>query len=65
MAEEVQLEQERVEDEKSPEENKKNESRPLNVSRERIERLKRAFRPTWLHDMINGPDKSSNSKKDK
>jgi hypothetical protein len=65
VAEDVQIVQKQVEDAKSQEEGKKSESRPHTVSRERIERLKKAFRPTWLHEMINGPDKSSNSKKDK
>lgn len=65
MAEEVQLERQEAEDKKSPERDKKEESRSHAVSRERIERLKRAFRPTWLHEMISGPDKGSNSKKDK
>lgn len=65
VAEDVQIEQRQVGDAESPEEGKKSESRPHTVSRERIERLKRAFRPTWLHEMINGPDKTTNSKKDK
>jgi hypothetical protein len=29
------------------------EERSADVSPERIERMKRAFRPTWLHDQIN------------
>lgn len=65
MAEDVQVEQKQVEGAMRPEEDKKSESRPHTVSRERIERLKRAFKPTWLHEMINGSDKGSNSKKDK
>jgi hypothetical protein len=36
------------------------------ISHERIERMKRAFKPTWLHDQINSVGKSpgSNGKKD-
>ena len=56
MAEDVQVEQKQVEGAMRPEEDKKSESRPHTVSRERIERL---------HEMINGSDKGSNSKKDK
>lgn len=42
------------------------EKRDINpaVTRERIERLKKAFRPNWLLDAINEPDKK-HSKKDK
>jgi hypothetical protein len=29
------------------------EERISEVSHERIERMKKAFRPTWLHDQIN------------
>ena len=31
--------------------------------RERIERLKKAFRPTWLFEQINGPEKNSTKKR--
>jgi hypothetical protein len=65
VTQQVQLEKKEAEDTKNPEQNGKDQSRSHSVSRERIERLKRAFRPTWLHEMINGPDKTSNSKKDK
>lgn len=65
MSEEVQLEQHKAEDRKIVERDRKNESRPKAVSRERIERLKRAFRSAWLLEMASGPDKGSNSKKDK
>jgi len=42
----------------------KRKSNPA-VTRERIERLKKAFRPNWLLDSINAPDKGPSSKKDK
>ena len=32
------------------------------VIKERIEKLKRAFKPTWLLDQLNGPDNISTKK---
>ena len=32
------------------------------VTKERIERLKKAFRPSWLLDQINMPDRNSSKK---
>jgi hypothetical protein len=40
-------------------ENDKADFKPNEVSRERIERMKRAFRPTWLHEQINSLGKAS------
>jgi hypothetical protein len=31
----------------------RSEEKSPEVSHERIERMKKAFRPTWLHDQIN------------
>jgi hypothetical protein len=44
----------------------KHEDKSPEISPERIERMKRAFRPTWLQDQINsiGNGKSSNGKKE-
>ena len=39
------------------------EPKAIEISPERIERMKKAFRPTWLHDQINSTGKNS-SKKD-
>lgn len=33
------------------------------VTKERIERLKKAFKPSWLIDMINSPDKNLSKNK--
>jgi len=33
------------------------------VNKERIEKLKKAFRPTWLLDQLNGPEKTASRKK--
>lgn len=43
----------------------KPEPKTPEVSPERIERMKRAFKPTWLHEQINSESKSpgSNGKK--
>ena len=38
------------------------ETKAIEISPERIERMKRAFRPTWLHDQINSTGKTSNKK---
>jgi hypothetical protein len=35
------------------------------VTKERIERLKRDFRPSWMIETINSPGKNSSDKKDK
>jgi hypothetical protein len=42
------------------------EIRTPEVSSARIERMKRAFKPTWLYDQINavGKNPGSNGKKD-
>jgi hypothetical protein len=43
-------------------ENDKPEERGREVSPERIQRMKRAFRPTWLYEQINSPAKNSGKK---
>jgi hypothetical protein len=54
--------------EKEPKElaTQKEEDRPevrgTDISPERIERMKRAFRPTWLHEQINSNGKSTGKK---
>jgi hypothetical protein len=40
----------------------KPEEKPREVSPERIQRMKRAFRPTWLYEQINSAPKNSGKK---
>jgi hypothetical protein len=47
----------------SQKEDDKPEAKTPDVSPERIERMKRAFRPTWLYEQINSNGKN-HSKKD-
>lgn len=42
----------------------KTEDKAAEISPERIERMKKAFRPTWLQEQINSVSKGSNGKKD-
>ena len=66
MAEKIQIEKERIEEKEvmiPPKTEEKPEERPNDVPQERIERMKRAFRPTWLQDQINSNGKSSDGKK--
>ena len=67
LAEKVQIEKESIIEEKEemipPKTDEKPEEKPIEVPQERIERMKRAFRPTWIQDQINSNGKSSNGKK--
>jgi hypothetical protein len=38
------------------------DERSADISPERIERMKKAFRPTWLHDQINSNGKGPGKK---
>lgn len=62
MTEEVQLKQKEIDDKTVSERDDKSPSRSPTVNKERIERLKKAFRPSWLHEMINAPDNGSSGK---
>lgn len=59
----IQVEQERKHERANTEE--KQEVKTPEVSTERIQRMKRAFKPTWLHEQINSDSKGhgSNGKK--
>ena len=63
MDDKVQIEKDPKEMVSAKEETKTEEKTP-EISPERIERMKRAFRPTWLQDQINGVNKGSNGKKE-
>ena len=42
-----------------PKPDEKSEVKTPEISPERIERMKRAFKPTWLHEQINAGEKTS------
>jgi hypothetical protein len=68
LAEKVQIEKETIiieekEEMIPPKTEEKPEEKSNEVPQERIERMKRAFRPTWIQDQINSNGKSSNGKK--
>jgi hypothetical protein len=46
----------------SQKEDDKPEVRTPDISPERIERMKKAFRPTWLYEQINSNGKAPNKK---
>ena len=48
----------------SPKTDVRPEVKPNEVPPERIERMKKAFRPTWLQEQINSAGKSSDGKKE-
>jgi hypothetical protein len=63
LDEKVQIEKEPKELTFTKAEDKPQERTP-DISPERIERMKRAFRPTWLQDQINSNGKTPPTKKD-
>ncbi len=54
---------EEVKETVSPKDGDRPETKAVEISPERIERMKKAFRPTWLHEQINSTGKTP-SKKD-
>ena len=63
MANQVQLEQKETEYSSGSAEDVEQQEKTREVSKERIERMKRAFRPSWLQDIIDTPDKGNRKKK--
>ena len=61
MAEKTQV-QDIAQEKETESSSQKPEGRPTEVPPERIERMKRAFRPTWLYDQINSAAKGPNKK---
>ncbi len=66
MAEKIEIESKEKETEEmvSPRTDVKPVEKPNEIAPERIERMKKAFRPTWLQEQINSASKSSNGKKE-
>jgi hypothetical protein len=66
LDEHVQVEKE-LEKEKEEMVSQKTEAKPeermADISPARIERMKKAFRPTWIQDQINSPGKIPGNKK--
>ncbi len=63
MDEPVQVEKEKEELISQKTEEEKPVEKTADVSPERIERMKKAFRPTWIQDQINSSGKTLNGKK--
>ncbi len=63
VANQVQLEQKETEYSSGSAEDVEQQEKTREVSKERIERMKRAFRPSWLQDIIDTPDKGNRKKK--
>jgi len=60
----VEKEKEKEKDEMIPQKTEeKPEERTADVSPERIERMKKAFRPTWIQEQINSTSKTPSTKK--
>lgn len=62
MDDKIQIEKE-PEEHVLPKADDKYQEKTPDVSPERIERMKKAFRPTWLQEQLN-PNGKSNNKKD-
>lgn len=63
MTDQIQLEQNETQDSSGSAEEIKRQEKVREVSKERIERLKKAFRPSWLQDIIDNPEKGNHKKK--
>ena len=63
VADQVQLEHKETEDSSGSAEDVGRQEKTREVSKERIERMKKAFRPSWLHDIIDTPEKGNRKKK--
>lgn len=63
MTDQVQLEQKEIEGSSGSTRDVKRQEKVGQVSKERIERLKKAFRPSWLQDIINAPENENGKKK--
>lgn len=63
VANKVQLKQKKTEYSSGSAEDVEQQEKTREVSKERIERMKKAFRPSWLQDIIDTPDKGNRKKK--
>lgn len=63
MTDQIQLEQKGMQYSSSGGEAVERQEKTKEVSKERIERLKKAFRPSWLQDIINTPENGNGKKK--
>jgi hypothetical protein len=63
VTDQVQLEQKETEDLRNGGQAVERHEKTKEVSRERIERLKKAFRPSWLQDIIDAPENGNGKKK--
>jgi hypothetical protein len=68
LAEDIEIEKDKIEKEVEkmvPQKTEeKSDEKPIDIPVERIQRMKKAFRPTWLQDQINSTGKGSNGKKE-
>ena len=63
MTDQVQLEKKEMQGLSNGDEAVGRQDKTKEVSKERIERLKKAFRPSWLQDIINAPENGNGKKK--